>query len=104
MKLVLLAEMTKEQIMARNKIVGKNKRPKSNASTGRDYSYDKQYQASPEQKKRRAARNKARREAIKRHGKAALKGKDVHHKDNNPKNNSKKNLKIISSSKNRAMH
>lgn len=90
--------------MPKNKVVGKNKRPGSNKATGRLYDYDKQYQSSPEQKKRRAARNKARREAIKKHGKSKLKGKDVHHKDNNPLNNSRKNLSIISSSKNRAKH
>jgi hypothetical protein len=30
--------------MPKNKIVGKNKRPASNKATGRDYSYDKEYQ------------------------------------------------------------
>jgi len=68
----------------------------------RDYSYDKEYNARPEQKKRRAARNKARQLAIKKHGKAKLKGKDVHHKDNNPMNDSRRNLEIISASKNRS--
>ena len=29
-------------------------------------------------------------------------GKDVHHKDRNPKNNSKKNLRVVSKSKNRS--
>ena len=42
--------------------------------------YDAEYQKSPEQVKNRVARNKARREAIATHGKAALKGKDVDHK------------------------
>ena len=88
--------------MARNKIVGKNKRPGSNKATGRDYSYDKKYQKSANQVANRVSRNKARREAIKKHGKAALKGNDVDHKNNNPKDNSKKNLRIISASKNRA--
>ena len=32
--------------MARNTIVGKNKRPKSNKATGRSYEYDKEYQKS----------------------------------------------------------
>lgn len=49
--------------MAKNKIVGKNKRPKSNKATGRDYSYDKEYQASPERKNYRTQLNKANRKA-----------------------------------------
>jgi hypothetical protein len=40
--------------------------------------YD-EYHAKPEQKKRRADRNSARRKAEKRLGKAALKGKEVDH-------------------------
>lgn len=40
--------------------------------------YD-EYQGTPEQKKRRAERNKDRRAAEKRLGKAALKGKEVDH-------------------------
>ena len=47
------------------------------------------YHAKPEQKKRRAGRNKARSLAVKKHGKAALAGKDVDHKDRNPLNNSR---------------
>lgn len=37
------------------------------------------YQGTPEQIKKRAQRNAARAEMEKKHGKAALKGKDVHH-------------------------
>ena len=44
--------------MARNRIKGKNKRPKSNKATGRDYTYDKKYQSSTKRKKYRAALNK----------------------------------------------
>lgn len=40
--------------------------------------YD-EYHAKPEQKKRRADRNAARRSAVKKHGKAALRGKEVDH-------------------------
>ena len=40
----------------------------------------KDYQGTPEQIKKRAQRNAARREMEKEHGKAALKGKDVDHK------------------------
>lgn len=73
------------------------------APSGRKYSaYDREYQARPEQVAKRVARNKARRMMIKKHGKAALKGKDIDHKDGNPKNNSKSNLKIMSRSANRS--
>lgn len=56
------------QTAKRNRLAGKgkNKRSKSNKATGRDYSYDKEYQKSPVQKKNRAARNKARAAAIRK--------------------------------------
>ncbi len=38
-----------------------------------------EYQGTPEQIKKRAMRNKARAEMVKKHGKAALAGKDVDH-------------------------
>lgn len=44
--------------------------------------------------KERASRNKARAKVAKRVGKSNLKGKEIHHADFNPKNNSGKNLKI----------
>ena len=53
------------------------------------------YHSKPEQKLRRAARNAARRSVN------APKGKDVHHKDNNPLNNDKKNLSVVSQNYNR---
>ena len=89
--------------MARNKIVGKNKRPKSNKATGRDYSYDTTYEDRPEQVKNRVKRNRARREMAKKKGKAALKGKDVDHKKPLSKggSNSPKNLRVTSKKKNR---
>lgn len=49
--------------MARNKIVGKNKRKGSNKATGRDYSKEKGYQSTEKRKKYRAALNKANRKA-----------------------------------------
>lgn len=70
----------------------------------RDYTYDKKYQSSPEQVANRVARNKARRLMIKKHGKSALKGKDVDHKDGNPRNNSRTNLHITTEHYNRAKH
>lgn len=73
------------------------------APSGRKYSeYDKKYQSRPEQVAKRVARNAARRLLIKKKGKAALKNKDVDHKDGNPRNNSASNLKIMSKSKNRS--
>lgn len=62
--------------------------------------YD-EYHGTDEQKKNRASRNAARRDAVKKHGKSKLNGKEVDHKNGNPKDNSKKNLQIISRSANR---
>ena len=87
--------------MARNHIVGKNKRKGSNKATGRDYSYDKKYESSPEQIRRRASRNAARRRLIASRGKAALRGKDVDHKNQNPLDNRSSNLRVESKKKNR---
>jgi hypothetical protein len=61
----------------------------------------RKYHSSPEKIKERASRNKARRLMIKKKGKKALKGKEVHHRDGNPKNNSPKNLAITSRHYNR---
>ena len=45
--------------MAKNTIKAKNTRKGSNKATGRDYSYDKEYQSSPARKRYRAALNRA---------------------------------------------
>ncbi len=60
------------------------------------------YHKRKRQKKRRAGRNKARRMMIKKKGKSKLKGKDVHHKNGNARDNRKSNLAIMSKSKNRS--
>ena len=66
---------------------------------GRDYKKEyANYHKDPEQIKRRAKRNEARRMLKNRKG---IKGKDVHHKDNNPMNNDKSNLSIVSQKYNR---
>lgn len=64
----------------------------------------RKYNSSPEQKKRRAERNAARR-MLEQKGKVHKgDGKDVDHKDHNTKDKSAKNLQVISKSKNRAMN
>ena len=61
------------------------------------------YNAKPEQKKRRAARNAARREMIRQGRVRKGDGKDIAHKDNNPHNNAASNLKVQSPSTNRSI-
>ena len=56
------------------------------------------YQGKPEQIKRRAARNAAR---LSLKDNKDIEGKDVHHKDNNPLNNDKKNLSVVTKKFNR---
>jgi hypothetical protein len=71
-------------------------------SNGRDYKkeYDT-YHSTNIQKKKRASRNQARALMIRKKGKSALAGKDVHHKDRNAMNNSSGNLSVASKSTNR---
>lgn len=54
----------------------------------------------PARKKERAARNRARLKLVKQHGEAVMKGKQAEHKDGNALNNSVKNLKPISPTRN----
>ena len=61
--------------------------------------YDK-YQGKPDQKKKRASRNAAR-VKLKKAG-VNVKGKDVNHKNGNPKDNSRKNLNVQSKKTNRS--
>ncbi len=65
---------------------------------GREYA---NYHSKPEQKKNRAGRNGARRIMKKKYGNSIL-GRDVDHKDRNPTNNSKGNLRLQSKSSNRS--
>jgi hypothetical protein len=72
---------------------------KQNTKEERDYKKEyADYHSKPEQIKRRAKRNEARRSLKDRKD---IKGKDVHHKDNNPMNNDKSNLSIVSQKYNR---
>jgi hypothetical protein len=74
-------------------------------TTSRDYREEyASYHGTESQKKRRAARNKARRR-LERSGRVSKgDGKDVDHKDGNPLNNSSANIRVISQSKNRGDH
>ena len=60
------------------------------------------YNSSPEQKKRRAQRNAARRKMEKTGAVKKNDGKDVDHKSKNTANNSRSNLRVRSASANRA--
>ena len=66
-----------------------------------DRNYKKEYEnyhSDPKQIARRSKRNEARRSLKNRKD---IEGKDVHHKDNNPMNNDKSNLSIVSQNFNR---
>ena len=63
----------------------------------------KRYNSKPEQVKRRTARNTARRRMIAAGKVRKGDGKDVDHKDGNPRNNSKSNLRVQSKSTNRSI-
>lgn len=60
------------------------------------------YHSKPEQKANRAARGRARYQLEKEGRVRKGDGKDVHHRDKNPKNNGSKNLSVTSKSYNRS--
>lgn len=62
----------------------------------------RKYNGTAEQKKRRAERNASRRKVEKKLGKAAIKGKDVDHKNKSTSDQSGKNLRVRSVKANRA--
>lgn len=67
--------------------------------------YKKEYKrdhASRKAKVDRASRNKVRRQALKSGRVKKGDGKDVHHVDGNPRNNSAKNLRVVKKSANRS--
>lgn len=70
----------------------------------RDYraEYDN-YHARPDQKKKRANRNAARRKLMREGRVRKGDGMDVHHKDGNPLNNNPKNLQALRAKINRSL-
>jgi len=60
------------------------------------------YHAKPAQKVNRAGRNKARSLVMKAGGAAKVAGKDVHHKNGNPRDNRAGNLAVASKTANRS--
>ena len=68
----------------------------------RNYKQEAKYHATDNQKKRRAARNRVRKDATKTGRVSKGDGKDIHHLDGNPTNNSRGNLAVRSRSSNRS--
>lgn len=69
----------------------------------RDYKKEyRTYQGTKEQIRRRSSRNKARRRLEKDGLVRKGDGKDVDHKDGNPLNNSRSNIRVMSASRNRS--
>jgi hypothetical protein len=74
-----------------------------NKADGRDYSYDKHYESSETQKKRRSGRNLARAK-MERSGRVSKgDGKDVDHRNHNTRDNGSKNLRVMSAHHNRSI-
>lgn len=69
----------------------------------RDYKKEySKYQGTAEQKKKRASRNSARSAMVKMGKVRKGDGKDVDHKNGNPKDNTKKNLRVTTKRANRS--
>ena len=75
---------------------------KTNKANGRDYTYDTKYQASAKQRKRRSDRTAKRAKMIRDGAIKKNDPRDLDHKDKNPANKAKSNLRLISKKKNRS--
>ena len=70
---------------------------------GRNYKRERELQSTPRELARNAARKKARRK-LEAAGKVKKgDGKDVDHKDGNPRNNKRSNLRVQTKAKNRSV-
>ena len=74
------------------------------AKRTRNYGEEYKWHAQPEQKKARASRNSARRQAEAAGRVRKGDGKDIDHKDSNPTNNAPSNLRVRSRKANRSDH
>lgn len=74
-------------------------RHRTEAGNAREYS---RYQSSKKAKKDRAARNKARRKALREGRVHRGDSLEVHHTDSNPRNGAKSNLRVVSRKFNRS--
>lgn len=83
-------------------ILSVKKKRVSNKSTGRNYVREDKWESSPVQKKRRAARNKARRIMMAKGVVHKGDGLDIDHKNSNPILNDPNNLHALPASKNRS--
>ena len=75
------------------------KRKKKKRNYKREYAL---YHGKPKQIRRRAQRNKSRRAAARAGLVRKGDGKDVHHRDNNPHNQSRGNIQVMDKRKNRS--
>lgn len=74
------------------------------AGATKDSIRQRKYNSKPSSKKDRASRNSARSEAMKDGRVRKGDGKDIDHRNSNPRDNSKGNTQVMSRSKNRAMN
>lgn len=79
----------------------KKRKWNKNSNPPRDYTYDKEYQKKPEQAKNQAARKRARRKLEKEGKVKPFDGKDVNHKNSDPRSNKRDNLEVLPAGKNR---